>query len=177
MRTLQLTQEISAIKLKQKMDSAISVSDFKRWQIIYSIKSYEVDADYLSDITGYSKANIYSIVQQFNKSSMGDVSAKKRGGRRRSLLSIEQEQELMKSLESKALKGQILSGKDIKKAVEEKVNKRVSDDFVWDLFKRNGWSKHSPRPHHPKKDIGKQEEFKKNSRTIWMSPKMILPQS
>lgn len=176
MRVLQLTQKISPEIIKAKMNTASNVSDYKRWQIIYNVCVYSVDAKYLSDITGYSKANVYAIVQQFNKLKTPDVSSKPKGGRRRELMSVEQERELMNSLESKALKGQILSGKDVRKIVEQKTNKTVSDDYIWDLFKRNGWTKHSPRPHHPKKDAKKQEEFKKNSKTIWMPLKMILQQ-
>jgi transposase len=176
MRLLQLTQEISPSSIKEKMQSASSITDYKRWQIIYSVCVYSVDAEYLSDITGYSKANVYSIVQNFNKSKNLDVSSKQKGGRRRELMSVEEERELMNSLESKALKGQILSGNDVRKIVEQKINKPVSDDYIWDLFKRNGWTKHSPRPHHPNKDIKKQEEFKKNSKTIWLPLKMILNQ-
>jgi transposase len=176
MRLLKITQEISPEIIKAKMKSATSVSDYKRWQIIYIVSVYSVDAEYLSDITGYSKANVYAIVQQFNNSKRADVTTKQRGGRRRELITVEQERELMKSLESKALKGDILSGKDVRKIVEQKTSKPVSDDYIWDLFKRNGWTKHSPRPHHPKRNMEKQEEFKKNSRTIWLPLKMILNQ-
>ena len=176
MRTLQLTKEISSDIIKTKMKTATTVSEFKRWQIIYYVCNYVVDAEFLSDTTGYSKANVYAIVQQFNSSKNSDIALKQRGGRKRELMSIEQEQQLMKSLEGKALKGQILSAKDIRKVVEKQLSRTVSDDYIWDLFKRNGWTKHSPRPHHPKKDIEKQEEFKKNSKTIWLPLKMILDQ-
>jgi len=176
MRTLRLKNPIDNNIVKEKMKSSVTVSDFKRWQIIYHLINYPVDAQYLSDITGFSKATIYSIVQGFNKTNSLDVSTKPKGGRRRELMSPDDERELMDSLSEKALKGQILSGKDIRKAVEQKVNKPVSDDYIWDLFKRNGWTKHSPRPHHPQKDEQKQEEFKKNSKTIWLPLKMILNQ-
>lgn len=176
MRLLQLTKKISSDVIKAKMKEAPTISDFKRWQIIYSISNYMVDADYLSDITGYSKANVYSIVQQFNRSKKPDVTLRQKGGRRRELMSVEEEHLLMNSLEGMALKGQILSGKDVRKIIEQKINKTVSDDYIWDLFKRNGWTKHSPRPHHPNKSIEKQEEFKKNSKTIWLPLKMILNQ-
>lgn len=176
MRTLQLTQEISPSFIKAKMKSSTTISDYKRWQIIYHVCNYEVDAQYLSDITGYSKANVYAIVQQFNGSKRTDVTSKHKGGRRRELMTVEEEKKLMKSLEDKALKGEILSGKDVRKIVEQKINKPVSDDYIWDLFKRSGWTKHSPRPHHPNKNIAKQEEFKKNSKTIWLPLKMILNQ-
>lgn len=174
MRTLQITNIISKEKLMAAMKTAKTIADFKRWQIILLTSEYDVDADFLSVSTGYSKANVYAIVQQHNAKDKPDVSIQNRGGRRRSLLSIEEEKEMMQKLEDKALKGQILSFWDIKKIVETQVGKSVSDDFLWDLFKRNGWTKHSPRPHHPKRNEAAQEEFKKNSKTIWMPLKMIL---
>ena len=177
MRTLVLTNPISDETIKQKMSDAKLIADFKRWQVLYMVKSYDVDADYISDITGYSKANIYAIVQQHNNPNKKEVSIQARGGRRRSFMSIEEEKAFMQNLEGKALLGQILSYLDIKKLVETNVGRVVSDDFIWDLFKRNGWTKHSPRPHHPKKNHTMQEEFKKNSKTIWLPLKMILQMS
>ena len=176
MRRLQLTKEISPGEIKNKMQASKSLADYKRWQIIFLVSSYTVDADFVSDITGYSKASIYSVVQQFNKHDKSDVTTQKRGGRRRFFLTLEQEKIFMNSLEERALEGKILSYLDIKKLIEKEVNRTVSDDYVWDLFKRNGWTKHSPRPHHPKRDLAKQDEFKKNSKSVWLPLKMILEQ-
>jgi transposase len=173
MRKLKLTNSIASDFIKSKMQTATNVSDFKRWQVIYLVSTYDVNSEYLSEITGYSKSNIYAIVQQHNNPNKPEVSIKKRGGRRRSLFTLEEESQLMKGLEQKALEGQILSYLDVKKVVEKKVNKVVSNDFIWDLFKRNGWTKHSPRPHHPKKEPEVQEAFKKNSKNIWMPLKII----
>jgi transposase len=176
MHRLKITNPVSADKIRVSMNTASTPADYKRWQIIHIVLNYDVDAQYLSDITGYSKASIYAIVQQHNNKSRPDVSIKSRGGRRRALISVEEESALMKGLEDKAMKGQILSFWDVKKVVEAKVGRSVSDDFIWDLFKRNGWTKHTPRPHHPNKDEASQEAFKKNSRTIWLPLKMILNQ-
>ena len=174
MRKLILTKPIETSYIKSKMKSAKRVADYRRWQVLHLVSSYSVDAEYLSDITGYSKANIYAIVQQHNNPKKPDVSTQSRGGRRRSLMTIEQEKVFMGGLEEKALKGQILSYLDIKKLVEQEVGRVVSDDFIWDLFKRNGWSKHSPRPHHPKKDTTAQDDFKKNSKSVWLPHTMIF---
>lgn len=177
MLKLRITNPIALEKVRGALKAAKTSADFKRWQIIYLVITQDVDAQYLSDITGYSKANIYAVVQNHNKSKNPNVTTKSRGGRRRSLMNIAEEASLMKGLEERALKGQILSFWDIKKVVETAVGKEVSDDFIWDLFKRNGWTKHTPRPHHPKKNEDSQKEFKKNSRTIWMPLSMILNQS
>lgn len=174
MRILKLKQAADPLVIKEKMKSCKTVTDYKRWQIIYLISSYRVDADYLSDTTGYSKPAIYSIVKQFNTKGLGDVAQKKKGGRMREFMSIEEEREFMKALEAKAINGQILTSGDIRKSVEVKLGHKVSDDYIWDLFKRNNWTKHSPRPSHPKQNKEDQEEFKKNSKSIWLPLKMIL---
>lgn len=53
MRLLKIAHEISPLVIKEKMQSALSIADYKGWQIIYSVCVYDVDAEYLSDITGY----------------------------------------------------------------------------------------------------------------------------
>jgi hypothetical protein len=42
------------------------------------------------------------------------------------------------SLEDKASKGQIKSAGDIRLIVEKKIEHTISDDYLWDLFQRNG---------------------------------------
>jgi transposase len=83
-------------------------------------------------------------------------------------LSIDQEQKLLKRLEEKALSGEILIYKHIKKEVEKRIEHEVSDDYIWDLFKRHNWKKKAPMVSHPKSDKETQQEFKKNSKCVWM---------
>jgi len=176
MRKLHLTKEINPEIIKEKMRSATNVSDYKRWQIIYNVRVYSVDAEYLSDITGFSKANVYTIVQRFNNSKDPDVTTKPRGGRRREIMSVEQERELMNSLESKALKGEILSGKDIRKIVEQKVNKPVSDDYIW-IYLSEMVGQNIPPGHIILIETSRsRRSLKKNSRTIWIPRTLILNQ-
>lgn len=172
MRVLRLTKDISVAAIKEKMSSAKDISDYKRWQVLLLAKNYNVDAEYIADVTGFSKASVYSIIQLHNKAERLDVTTQNRGGRKRSLMTLEQEALFLGSLEKKALGGQILSYRDIKEAIEKQLSRTVSDDFIWDLFKRNGWTKHSPGPHHPKKNQQSQDDFKKNARSVWFPSAM-----
>lgn len=174
MRILKLEKATNDFELKERMRTSKSVSDYKKWQVLYIVSCYDVDAEYLSEITGYSKAMVYNIVQTFNKSGATSSESKPRGGRRRSYMSLEEEKEFMKTLESKAVEGHIMTFHDIQKAVKNKLGRQVSDDFIWDLFKRNGWTKHSLGPHHPLKNTSRREDFKKNSSTIWLPLRMVL---
>ncbi|KAA6318840.1 hypothetical protein EZS27_031199, partial [termite gut metagenome] len=80
-------------------------------------------------------------------------------------MSLEQECKLLNEVETEALSGQILIHKDIKGKIESKVGRQVSDDYVWDLFKRHHWKKKVPRGSHPKSNEDARQEYKKNSRS------------
>jgi len=82
-------------------------------------------------------------------------------------MTLEEEKAILSSLESDALNGQVLIYNQVKKIVEEKLKREVSDDYIWDMFKRHGWKKKVPRPSHPKANREEQEENKKNFKRTW----------
>jgi transposase len=127
----------------------------------------QVSADIISPLVGLSKPSIYKIVEGYNKQGPLAIKCKLRGGRRNALLSVNEEEQLFINLEEQASKGLIKTANDIRQVVELKVGKAVSDDFLSDLLHRNGWKKKMPRPHHPKRDIKQQAEFKKNFLKSW----------
>jgi transposase len=175
MKVLKLTAQCDVAQLHQSLQNASSLPEFKRLQVLYLTATYVgVTGEFLSEITGLSAPSVYLIVQRFNKEGGDSITSKPRGGRRRSLLTVEQEIAMMRELEAKATQGVILTAYDIRKHVEQEVGRVVSDDFLWDLFKRNRWVKRSPRPEHPKKNEKAQEQFKKNSRTIWLPLQLAL---
>ena len=168
MRTLQLVNHLSDDQLKQHLWLAKGKPEFPRWQILYLVQVGHLNsANIIAPIVNLSKPSIYKIVQDYNKSGISSIKYTLRGGRRRALLSIEEEKELLQTIESKASQGLIKAANDIRALVEAKVKKKVSDDYLWDLLNRNGWKKKMPRPHHPKRNVSEQEGFKKNSPNSW----------
>jgi len=168
MKTLQLKTKLTTKQIGINLENAKTIEEYKRWQCLYIVATYGSNASFLADVTQQSVHTIYKLVQSFNVHGAKGIEAKQKGGRQRALLSIEEEKAIMKSLGDKANQGLILQAKDIKKHIEQRVGKSVSDDYLWDLFKRNGWVKQSPRPEHPRKNKAAQNDFKKNSKTIWM---------
>jgi len=168
MRTLKLVAHMSDGELKAKLSAMSGSPDFSRWQILYLIQVAGVQsAETIAPLVNLSKASIYKIVESYNKAGAQGIKYTKRGGRRRFLLSVEEEALLLAAIEQQAAKGLIKTASDIRAMVERKVGKKVSDDYLWDLFNRNGWKKKMPRPHHPKRNTAVQQEFKKNSPTAW----------
>lgn len=170
MATLKLNPYLSNKELQEKLDNEKDLRFFKQWQILNAVaKSPGMSAKTISLILSSTLTIVRRTVQLYNIHGADFMNKLQWGGRRevRSNLSLEEEGKLLKSIEEKSLKGEILTAKDIRKEVEEKVKKKVSEDYIWDLFKRHGWKKKSPRPKHPKQNIEAQEEFKKNSRRYW----------
>lgn len=169
MRTLKLVSHLSDVELKKQLSVATGSPVFSRWQILYLVQVGKItSAATIAPLVNLSIQSVYKIVEGYNKSGASSVNCKPRGGRHRFLLSTEQEAQLLQSIEQKAAKGLIKTATDIRALVESKVGKQVSDDYIWDLLKRNGWKKKMPRPYHPKRDVAAQQEFKKNSHIVWL---------
>ncbi|MBX3239923.1 MAG: winged helix-turn-helix domain-containing protein [Chitinophagaceae bacterium] len=169
MRNLKLVNHLSDVELKEKLSVSSGKPEFSRWQILYLIQVAKIQsADTIAPLVNLSKPSIYKIVEGYNKSGVQGIRYSPRGGRHRFLLSTAQEAEVLQAIEQKAAKGLIKTANDIRSMVEHKVGRKVSDDYLWDLLKRNGWKKKMPRPHHPQRTLAEQQEFKKNSPTVWL---------
>jgi len=169
MRILQLKAYLSDDALKNKMQEMRSDLSYPKWQVLYLIQvGMQTSASVIAPLVNLSVHSVYKIVEGYNLKGESFIQTKARGGRRRSLMTIEMENKLMKGLEADALKGKIKSGVEIKERVKKIAKREVSDDFIWDLLKRHGWSKKKPRPEHPKGDKNVRDEFKKNSRSYWL---------
>ncbi len=158
-------QELKKILKKQK-----SIRAYADWLIIYSVQTnYGKKADEFANILGIKKSKIYNVIQKYNKLGENWRTHENWGGRReeRCNLSLKEEADILRELESEALSGKILIYKHIKQKVEAKVGREVSDDYIWDLFKRHDWKKKVPRQSHPKANKEAQEEYKKNSKKFW----------
>lgn len=93
-----------------------------------------------------------------------------KGGRRRQLMSIDEEADFLSSFSQEAEKGSILVVNEIKKALEKRLGHLVHKTTVYRMLHRHDWRKISPRPIHPKQDPEAIEGFKKGG-SLKMSTK------
>lgn len=171
MRKTAIADHLTTEMLREKLAGAESKEQFQRWQIIYLIKTKGFSPPQAADMVGVSTGTVHQWVHAYNKNGPEGFVLKGRGGRRSSYLTVEQEVELLREFTDDARNGLIITAWDVQKRIKEKLGMSVSDDFVYDLFNRNGWRKVVPRPHHPKGIKEKQEQFKKNSPRSWMPPR------
>ena len=158
-------------ELKQKMDEAQSLDQFKRWQVIYMrLAQPGLSVAVVAETCGVHYRTVTQWTWMYNKFGVSDYCLKGRGGRRKSLLNPEKERRLLEQLTAKAEKGQIITARVVREKTEHLLGRSVSKDYAYDLLHRYDWRKVQPRPHHPKRDRSKQQAFKKTSKTCWIPP-------
>lgn len=171
MRLLKAKESFSKEEINAKIKSQSGYNDTIDWLILRAVQSNGItNAKDIATVLGISIQKVYKVVQDYNKLGREFKENVKWGGRRRnnSYLSKDEELQVLESLKTKALKGQLLTAKDIQKTFEEKIGHSVTQDYIWKLLRRNNWTKKTARPEHPKTDYEKQEEFKKNFQIIWL---------
>jgi hypothetical protein len=92
------------------------------------------------------------------------------GGRRRYSLSLEEERYFLASFEAEAGAGGVLSAPPIHVALIKRLGHDTSPSTTYRMLARHGWRKVQPDTKHPKSNQAAQEEFKKNSRSLWKPP-------
>ena len=170
MRKLQLNPHLTTAELSSKLTSCSKAHHRSYWQILLSVSfNPNKKAEEYASFLGVTKSKVYKVVELYNNRGAGFTESLNWGGRRleTSYMSLEDEEKMMNELKILAKEGKILVAKHIRKIVEERLGKAVSDDYIWDLFKRHNWKKKMPRPEHPKADKVAQEQFKKNFQKYW----------
>jgi len=89
------------------------------------------------------------------------------GGRRQSLLTVQEEVEFLQPWAEQARAAGLLVLSPIRAALAQRVGHPVKAAVVWRLLARHGWRKVAPDTRHPKNDPRIMKAWKKNSRKRW----------
>jgi transposase len=90
------------------------------------------------------------------------------GGRRKSLLTAQEEIEFLKPWAEQAQEAGLLVLSPIRAALALRVGHPVKASVVWRLLARHGWRKVAPDTKHPKNDPRVMNAWKKNSPKLWL---------
>ena len=119
-------------------------------------------------LLGVSRASVPRLQARFRQSMQaGKSPPRNRGGRRRELMTFDEEKKFLEPWEQQAKDGGILVVSVIRAALAQHLGRSVKPSVVYRLLERHGWRKVSPDTHHPKSDPVAQEEWKKNFRKHW----------
>lgn len=154
--------------------TARTVQELRAAQSILLPARLGITLEQTAAMLGVSRASVARLQKRFRESSPEHPRAdspKKAtwGGRRRALMSYQEEQDFLVPWVEKAATGRILVVSPLRAALAQKLGRKVAASVVYRMLARHGWRKVAPDTRHPKSDPQVQEAWKKNSRKRWFS--------
>jgi len=119
-------------------------------------------------VLGVGRASVHRLQQRFRAEVKTARPRPKRwGGRRRALMSLEEERSFLEPWVESARAAGVLVVSPLRAALAEQLGRKVSSSVVYRLLARHGWQNVSPDTRHLKSFLDSQGEWKKNSRKRW----------
>jgi transposase len=164
-------RRIDPLLVKRAQEAAAvttSVETLRQCQAVLLPALFGATLEQTAAVLGVGRATVPRLQAAFRK----HPSARSRpprnwGGRRKSLLSPEEEAEFLKPWLEGAASGHLVVVAPIRAALAQRLGKPVKPSVVYRLLARHGWRKVAPDTRHPKSKPEVQEEWKKNSPKCW----------
>jgi transposase len=118
-------------------------------------------------LLGVGRASVPRLQARLRQTSTWAPARPRWGGRRRALLTVEEEEEFLAPWLQPAKEGGVLVVSPLRAALAQQLGRPVKASVIYRLLSRHGWRKVAPDTRHPKSDPQAQEEWKKNSRKSW----------
>ena len=120
-------------------------------------------------VLGVSRASVARLQQRFREGLQTPRSAPQRwGGRRRALMSAEEEKAFLAPWAEQARNAGLLVVSPLRAALAERLGRKVAPSVVYRLLARHRWRRVAPDTRHPKSDPLVQAEWKKNFHKRWV---------
>ena len=158
-------------EIKERMLSSESRQQFQRWQVIYITVTKRLKAEGgVSELVGYAQEPYISGCISIIRKGQTSLYRQGRGGRRRELLSWNEEEELLEELRERGERGAIVIARTIREYAAKKLGTEVSKDYAYDLLHRHGWRKKLNPGHAIPRAIQKHRKGLKNFQRLWRPP-------
>jgi len=152
--------------------TARTVQELRAAQSILLSATLGITLEQTAAMLGVSRASAARSQKRFRESSTKGPRAGQPkatwGGRRRALMSYQEEQDFLAPWVEKAATGGIWVVSPLRAALAQKLGRKVAATVVYRMLSRHGWRKVAPDTRHPKSDPQVQEAWKKNSRKRWL---------
>ena len=119
-------------------------------------------------LLGVGRSSVPRLQARFRSGLAGGrARARGWGGRRRALMSLEEEQRFLAPWVEQAKQGRMLVVAPLRAALAQQLGHPVAASVVYRMLARHDWRKVAPDTRHPKSDPQAQQDWKKNSRKSW----------
>lgn len=156
-------------RAKRVVTRATHIQQLREAQSILFPALLDMTLEKTAQSLGVSRATVHRLQRRFRKrreDGKGEV-WDARGGRRKSLMSWEEEKKFLMPWKKQAKTGGMIVVSPLRAALSQHLGRTVKASVVYRMLARHDWRKVAPDTRHPKSDPAVQEEWKKNSRKSW----------
>ena len=148
--------------------TSTSVESLRQCQAVLLPALFGATLEQTAAVLGVGRATVARLQTSFRKQGpAGSTLARNWGGRRQSLLTLQEEVAFLKPWLESAAAGHLVVVSPIRAALAQRLGKPVKASVVYRLLARHGWRKVAPDTRHPKSRPEVQEDWKKNSQKCW----------
>jgi transposase len=166
-RTIRFTED-EIMKARKLRDEATTATELRQALSVLMMTQYKFDAEEAAEFLGTSRRTVFRTRGKIR--NQDDAHRKTWGGRRRCVLTVEEEKQFLLTWKAEAISGGVLSVPRIHVALTERLGRSISASTTYRMLARHKWRKVQPDTKHPKSDPATQDEFKKNSLSLWLPP-------
>ena len=154
-------------KARRVVTEAQDLAQFRAAQAVLLPALADTTLEQTATLLGVGRATVPRLQQRFRHASSPSHPRTRWGGRRRALLTLDQEQAFLAPWVQAAQEAGVLVVSPIRAALAQHLGRPVSASVVYRLLTRQGWRKVAPDTRHPKSDPAAQAAWKKNSPQCW----------
>ena len=153
---------------RQVVQRTQDIREFRQALAVLLPAELNTSLEQTAQMIGVGRATVARLQSAFRRQRDADNAKRPSwGGRRRTLMSEQEEQEFLRPWAEQALAGGVLVLSPIRAALAQRLGRKVATSVVYRFLERHGWRKVAPDTRHPKSDPQIQEAWKKNSRKTW----------
>jgi transposase len=156
------------VKAQAVLSRARDLNELRAAQAIVLPAVAHTTLEETAALLGVGRATVARLQQRFRQGLPPGRSSRSRwGGRRRSLMSWEEEKAFLSPWVESARNAGVLVVSPLRAALAERLGRKIAPSIVYRLLARHGWRKVAPDTRHPKNNPVVQAEWKKNSPKRW----------
>ena len=153
---------------RQVVQQTQDIREFRRALAVLLPAELNTSLEQTARMIGVGRATVPRLQSDFRRRRDADSGNRPSwGGRRRTLMSAQEEQDFLRPWAEQALAGGVLVLSPIRAALAQRLGRKVATSVVYRFLARHGWRKVAPDTRHPKSDPQIQEAWKENSRKTW----------
>lgn len=155
-------------RMRELRDKATTAMELSKALSVLLVADAGLNATKTAEVLGISERTIFRNRSDIRHQGKGKENTW--GGRRHYRMTIEEEEDFLRTWVAKASEGGVLSVPPVHAALVERLGRSIPISTTYRLLARHGWRKVQPDTKHPKSKPEVQEEFKKKFLASWRPP-------